>query len=79
MDIQTRKIEFVQEFLKLQNEALLTRLEDLLHSNRPQKNTDFKPMNITEFNDRIDKAIEDSKKERLTTSSDLVAEIEKWG
>ncbi|NGF57942.1 hypothetical protein G5B00_15590 [Parapedobacter sp. SGR-10] len=77
MDIQSRKIEFVQEFLKLQNEELLTRLEKLLHSGKSQKNS-FQPMTIAEFNERIDKSMEDSKNERLITSSDLIAEIEKW-
>jgi len=77
MDIQSRKIAFVQEFLKLQNEELLTRLEKLLHSGKSQKNS-FQPMTIAEFNERIDKSMEDSKNERLITSSDLIAEIEKW-
>jgi hypothetical protein len=30
MDLQTRKIEFVQKFLKIQNEELITQLENLL-------------------------------------------------
>ena len=34
MDIQTRKIEFVRDFLKMQNEELLTLMEKLLHSTK---------------------------------------------
>ncbi|WP_017259267.1 hypothetical protein [Pedobacter arcticus] len=79
MDIQTRKIEFIQEFLKIQNEELLIRLEKLLHANKSTKNTDLRPMTIDEFNERIDKSMDDSKNNRLTTSSDLISEIEKWG
>lgn len=30
MDIQTRKIEFIQEFLKLQNDELIAKFERLL-------------------------------------------------
>lgn len=78
MDIQTRKIEFVQEFLNLQNENLLTRLEELLHSGKSQRDKDFRPMSMAEFNERIDKAMNDSRNERLTESNDLIAEIEKW-
>lgn len=74
MDIQTRKIEFVQEFLRLENEDLLLRLEKLLHSNK----IDSKPMSINEFHTRIETSMEDSKNERLTKSSELIAEIEKW-
>lgn len=79
MDIQTRKIEFIQEFLKIQNEELLIRLEKLLHANKSTKNNDLRPMTIDELNERIDKSMDDSKNNRLTTSSDLISEIEKWG
>lgn len=77
MDIQTRKIEFIQEFLKLQNEELISRLENLLRADK-SKNYDFKQMTIDEFNSRIDQSMNDSKNDRLTNSDDLIAEIEKW-
>ena len=80
MDIQTRKIEFVQEFLKLQNEELISRFEKLLRSEiKLKKDKEFQPMSLEEFNKRIDKSLEDSKNGRLTKSSDLIAEMEKWG
>ena len=78
MDFQTRKIEFVQELLKLNNEELLTQLEELLHSKNLLKNTDFKPMSVTELNKRIDQSIDDSKNEKLTTTDNLILEIDKW-
>ncbi len=77
MDIQTRKIEFIQEFLKLQNEELISRLENLLRAGK-SKNDDFKQMTIDEFNSRIDQSMNDSKNDRLTNSDDLIAEIGKW-
>ena len=79
MDIQTRKIEFVQEFLKIQSEELICRLENLLQSEKKLKtDKEFQPMSVQEFNSRIDKSLEDSKNERLTKSTDLISEIEKW-
>ena len=78
MDIQTRKIEFVQELLKLENEELLTQLEDLLHSVNSINDSDFKPMSVSEFNNRIDQSIDDSKNEKLTSTNDLILEIDKW-
>ena len=78
MDIQTRKIAFVQEFLKLQNEELISRLESLLRADK-SKNDDFKPMTIEELNIRLDKSVNDSENDRLTTSQDLIAEVETWG
>ncbi len=79
MDIQTLKIEFVQEFLKLENEELIIRLDKLLRSDKSTKMNGLGPMTIAELNERIDKSIDDSNQERVTTSSDLIAEIEKWG
>ena len=80
MDIQTRKIEFIQEFLKIQNEEVITRLENFLKNEIITfEKKDIKPMTIEEFNERIDKSMEDSKHGRLTKASDLKAKIEKWG
>ena len=78
MDIQTRKIAFVQEFLKLQNEELISRLESLLRADK-SKNDDFKSMTAEELNIRLDKSVNDSENDRLTTSQDLTAEVETWG
>jgi hypothetical protein len=78
MDIQSRKIDFIQEFLKIQNEDLISRLEKLLHSNKAKEETAFEPMTLDELNARIDKSINDSKNNKLTSSNDLLDEIEKW-
>ena len=79
MDLQTRKISFVQEFLNLQNEELISLFEKLL---RKEKNKisfrKTKPMTFKELNKRIDISLEDSQKDRLTESSKLISEIEKW-
>lgn len=79
MDIQKRKIEFIQEFLKVQNEELLIRLENLLHSKESTNEDNFSPMTIDEFSERIKKSLHDAKNDRITESIDLVSEIEKWG
>lgn len=78
MDIQTRKIKFVREFLNLQNEELISRLEKLLHSKNKSSENDFKRMTMDEFNRSIDKSMSDSKKGNLTKTSDLISEIKDW-
>ena len=78
MDIQSRKIDFIQEFLKIQNEDLISRLEKLLRSNKAKEETALEPMTLDELNARIDKSINDSKNNKLTASNDLLDEIEKW-
>ena len=79
MDLQSRKIEFVQEFLKIQSEEVISRLEKILRKNSKSSMQDnFIPMSIEEFNSRIDKSMEDSKNGRLIEASELKAKIDKW-
>lgn len=79
MDIQSRKIEFVQEFLKIQSEEMISHLESIIRKDNKDLNQDtFKPMSIEDFNLRIDKSMEDSNNERLIEANDLKAKIEKW-
>ncbi|OQX78392.1 MAG: hypothetical protein B6D61_05690 [Bacteroidetes bacterium 4484_249] len=79
MDLQTRKISFVQEFLNLQNEEIISLFEKLLRKETKKISTKrLEPMTLEEFNKRIDLSIEDSEKDRLTESNKLLSEIEKW-
>lgn len=43
MDIQTRKIEFVQAFLQIQNETIISRFEELLKSEQEDFWLDLSP------------------------------------
>ncbi|MFB9076499.1 hypothetical protein ACFFLS_24810 [Flavobacterium procerum] len=73
MDLQTRKIEFVQEFLKIQSEELISQLENLLKNKDIVDDNDFfKPMSIEEFNNRIDQSESDFKNGRSKTTSQLL-------
>jgi len=78
-DLQTRKITFVQEFLKIQSEEIINRLEKLLEKEKGKiiKN-DFTPMTLDEFNERIDKSLLDSKNDRLIENINLREEIQEW-
>lgn len=80
MDLEARKIEFIQEFLKVQSEDVINRLEKILRkANKDYNKEEFEPMTIEEFNERIDKSMEDSKNGRLTKAGDLKAKMQKWG
>lgn len=70
MDIQTRKIEFVQEFLKLQSEELVSQFENLL---KKKVQNSREPMSIIELNSRIDKSESDFKNGKFKTSSELLS------
>jgi len=78
-DLQTRKISFIEEFLKIQNEETITRPEKLLHKER-MKHVDvhLSPMSLDELNLRIDQSLHDSKDGLLILNGDLTIEIEGW-
>lgn len=74
MDLQTRKIEFVQEFLKINSEEAVSRLEKIL---RKEKNAleerILEPLTQDELNKRIDQSESDFRNNRFKSSSELLA------
>lgn len=78
MDIQTRKIEFIREFMTLQNEELLTLLEKSLHSEKRDSHQKVSALTLQELNQQIDQSMDDSMNGRLTDSEVLTSEIKKW-
>lgn len=79
MNIEARKIEFVQEFFKLQSEKTISKFESLLKKEKEHLSLNkVEPMTSVKLNARIDKSLEDSKNGEMTEANYLLAEIEKW-
>ena len=79
MNLEARKLSFIQEFLRLQNEEIVSGLENLLRKRKIELiENDFKPMSIEQFNSDIDQSLDDSKNEKLIKAIDLKAKIQKW-
>jgi len=77
MDLQSRKIEFVQEFLKVQSEEVISRLEKILRKgNKASNERIFEPMTQGELNKRIDQSESDFLSNRFKSSSELLAKYE---
>ena len=72
MDIQSRKAEFIQEFLKIQSEDVISQFEKLLIKEKKTEKS-FSPMSVAELNGRIEKSESDFKNGRYKTSSELTA------
>ncbi|WP_081212502.1 hypothetical protein [Salegentibacter sediminis] len=74
MDLEARKIEFIKDFLQLQSEEAISRLEKVLK--KEKKNViekDFNPMTQKELDQRIDQSEEDFKNNRFKKTSDLLS------
>ncbi len=79
MDLQTKKINFIQEFLRVNSEELINKLENLLHSEKQRiYEQDLKPMSIESFNAAIDQSEEDVENGRVVNARELRKDIEEW-
>ena len=77
MDLQTRKIAFVQDFLKLESEKVIVQFEKLLQKQTNSSST-LEPMNVADFQKRIDQSVSDSNEGKLTSSEHFLEEIAEW-
>jgi len=72
MDIQTKKIHFIEEFLRIQNEGLINLLDAVLKNEKNKLYKDsLKPMTMDELNDRIAEAEKDIREGRVYTTDEL--------
>ena len=77
MDLQTRKIAFVQDFLKLESEKVIVQFEKLLQK-QTDSNATLEPMNVADFQKRIKQSLSDSSEGKLTSSEHFLEEIAEW-
>ena len=74
MDIQTRKIIFVKEFLDLKSENTISLLEKVMQS----ESLPHKPFTVLEYQERIKKSLADSENGNVIEVDDFLLEIHKW-
>ncbi len=80
MNIETRKLSFIQEFLRLQNEEIVIGLETLLHKHKAELlEREMKPMSLEKFNLEIDQSLDDAENGRITSAKALNSKFQKWG
>jgi hypothetical protein len=79
MDIQTRKLNFVQEFLRLRNIKLIEKLEKILLEYKAKDyEANLKPISLDNFNKMIDKSVEDAKQGNVVDARELKESVKKW-
>jgi len=79
MDIQTRKINFIQNFLRLRNTKLIEKLENILLEDKAKDyEANLKPMSVDSFNQMIDKSIEDVHQGNVLDARELKETVKKW-
>ncbi len=79
MDLQTRRIHFIQEFLSCANSNMLDRFEEILEQEQEKAlEKELKPITIKEYEQRIEIAIEDVRNGRAKSVRDLKEEVATW-
>ena len=79
MNTVDRKLRFVQEFLRITDEEIIGKLEQLLGSERKKKNLkELDPLTLDQLNEMIDQSEDDFKKGKFNETKDLLKSVEKW-
>ena len=79
MDIQTRKLHFIQDFLRLANGNILEKFEKMLAQEREKKFVEeIKPMTMHQYEQSIDRAFDDIKNNKVKTARGLKKDVEKY-
>ena len=77
MNLEARKIEFIQEFLKIQSEEAISRFEKILRKERKATSEQIlEPMSKEELHKRIEQSESDFRNDQFKSSSDLLAKYE---
>lgn len=79
MDIQARKLHLIQEFLRVADEELITKLEKLLRIERKKRlDKELAPMTLKEFNEIVDNSEDDFKNGKVIEAHNLLNQIDSW-
>jgi len=79
MDLQTRKIHFIQEFLRIANDGVVEKFEKMLQKERKKiDDPDISPMTMDQYEKRIDLALDDLDNNRVTAAKKLKKDISSW-
>lgn len=74
MDIQSRKLEFIQDFLKLQSEEVIAQFEKLLKKAKNiEEENKLENLSVEELNERISKSEDDFENKKFKTTSELLS------
>jgi hypothetical protein len=79
MDLQQRKIHFVQAFLRLNDEHIIDTLEYTLKTEKTKLSPHPSiPYSLDELNQKINSAEEDAKNGRLRNTDELRIDLNTW-
>jgi len=78
--VDSRKLLFIEELLKVDNEDILKKLESILQEERMKflEKELSQPMSLKSFNAMIDKSENDIASGKATSANEMKRKIQKW-
>jgi hypothetical protein len=79
MNIQARKLNLIEEFLRISDESIIEKLESFIRiEKKKQYDRELKPMSLNEFHEMIDQAKQDKANGRVVSQEELKKRIKSW-
>jgi hypothetical protein len=79
MNIQARKLVLIEEFLRISDESLISKLEIFIKKEKKEYHErNLKPMTVNEFHEMIDCAKQDSDAGRVIAHQELKKKVKTW-
>ncbi|MFO8022775.1 MAG: hypothetical protein R6U65_09940 [Perlabentimonas sp.] len=79
MNIQARKLNLIEEFLRISDESIIEKLESFIRiEKKKQYDRELKPMSLNEFHEMIDQAKQDKANGRVISHEELKKRINSW-
>jgi hypothetical protein len=79
MNLQARKLILIEEFLRINDENFITKLEFFIKKEKKIfRERNLKPMSVKEFHEIIDESIKESKNGKVISHQDLKKKIKTW-
>jgi len=79
MNIQARKLVLIEEFLRISDENLITKLESFIKLEKKNSHErNLKPMSLNEFHEMINQAKQDSDSGRVISHNELIKKLKTW-
>lgn len=79
MNIQARKLGLIEEFLHINDESLIIKLESVIRQEKKLLHErNLKPMSLNDFHEMIDQAKRDSDAGRVISHQELKKRVKTW-
>lgn len=79
MNIQARKLGLIEEFLHINDESLIIKLESVIRQEKKLlHDRNLKPMSLNDFHEMIDQAKRDSDAGRVISHQELKKKVKTW-